>query len=144
MYYDVMLVNLFPIGDAIFDFTGTGMEVYSNTNAPRAVTLAAIIYCLRSMVGSDIPLNQGCLKPVSLKIPPNTLLSPSDNAAVVVGNVLTSQRIVDVILKAFNACAASQGCMNNVTLGDDTHGYYETVAGGAGAGPGWDGRSELR
>ena len=121
------------------------MEVYNNTNAPRAVTLAAIIYCLRSIVGSDIPLNQGCLKPVSLKIPPNTLLSPSDNAAVVGGNVLTSQRIVDVILKAFNVCAASQGCMNNVTLGDDTHGYYETVAGGAGtgAGPGWDGRLEL-
>ncbi|KAI6647152.1 5-oxoprolinase-like isoform X2 [Oopsacas minuta] len=128
-------------GDAIFDFTGTGMEVYNNTNAPRAVTLAAIIYCLRAMVGSDIPLNQGCLKPVTLKIPPNTLLSPSDIAAVVGGNVLTSQRIVDVVLKAFNVCAASQGCMNNLTLGDDTHGYYETVAGGVGAGPGWDGRS---
>ena len=116
------------------------MEVYNNTNAPRAVTLAALIYCLRAMVGSDIPLNQGCLKPITLIIPNNTLLSPSDTAAVVGGNVLTSQRLVDVVLNAFNMCAASQGCMNNVTVGDETHGYYETVAGGAGAGPGWDGR----
>ena len=92
------------------------------------------------MIGSDIPLNQGCLKPITLKIPPKTLLSPSDTAAVVGGNVLTSQRIVDVVLKAFQMCAASQGCMNNLTLGDDTYGYYETIAGGAGAGPSWDGR----
>ena len=131
---------MLSIGDSTFNFEGTGMEVYNNTNAPRAVTLAAVIYCLRAMVGSDIPLNQGCLKPITLHIPDNTLLSPSDTAAVVGGNVLTSQRIVDVVLNAFNICAASQGCMNNVIVGDETHGYYETVAGGAGAGPGWDGR----
>ena len=137
-----MCVVIYPvsIGDSTFNFAGTGMEVYNNTNAPRAVTLAAIIYCLRAMVGSDIPLNQGCLKPITLQIPDNTLLSPSDTAAVVGGNVLTSQRLVDVVLNAFSMCAASQGCMNNVTVGDETHGYYETVAGGAGAGPGWDGR----
>jgi len=95
------------------------------------------------MVGHDIPLNQGCLVPVQVIIPEGTLLNPYANAAVVGGNVLTSQRVCDVILKAFNACAASQGCMNNITFGDETLGYYETVAGGAGAGPTWDGRSGI-
>jgi len=78
-------------------------------------------------------LTQGCLVPVKVIIPEGTLLNPYTNAAVVGGNVLTSQRVCDVILKAFNACGASQGCMNNITFGDDTMGYYETVAGGAGA-----------
>jgi hypothetical protein len=76
---------------------------------------------------------QGCLNPVKVIIPQGSLLCPSEQAAVVGGNVLTSQRVVDVILKAFEACAASQGCMNNITFGDETFGYYETVAGGAGA-----------
>eukprot|EP00293_Proteomonas_sulcata_P004384 CAMPEP_0184323286 /NCGR_PEP_ID=MMETSP1049-20130417/129509_1 /TAXON_ID=77928 /ORGANISM="Proteomonas sulcata, Strain CCMP704" /LENGTH=252 /DNA_ID=CAMNT_0026644743 /DNA_START=61 /DNA_END=819 /DNA_ORIENTATION=+ len=93
------------------------------------------------MVAKDIPLNQGCLNPVSISVPEGSILSPGEDAAVVGGNVLTSQRVVDVILKAFGACAASQGCMNNVTFGDDTFGYYETIAGGAGAGKGWHGRS---
>ncbi|CAK0741638.1 hypothetical protein CVIRNUC_001340 [Coccomyxa viridis] len=128
-------------GSAVFDFEGTGPEVHGNTNAPPAVTYSAIIYSLRCMVDQDIPLNQGCLKPVTVKIPPNTILSPSAEAAVVGGNVLTSQRVTDVILKAFNAAAASQGCMNNLTFGDSGMGYYETIAGGAGAGPDWDGRS---
>eukprot|EP00088_Acartia_fossae_P069611 TRINITY_DN9141_c0_g1_i1.p1 TRINITY_DN9141_c0_g1~~TRINITY_DN9141_c0_g1_i1.p1 ORF type:complete len:1151 (+),score=248.77 TRINITY_DN9141_c0_g1_i1:82-3453(+) len=128
-------------GEAIFDFEGTGTEVWGNINAPRAVTMSAIIYCLRCLVGHDIPLNQGCLNPVTVKIPPGCLLDPSDNAAVVGGNVLTSQRIVDVVLLAFEACAASQGCCNNITFGDDNFGYYETVAGGSGAGPSWHGRS---
>ena len=110
-------------------------------NAPKAVSMSAIIYCLRCLVGHDIPLNQGCLNPVKVNIPPGCLLDPSDNAAVVGGNVLTSQRIVDVIFLAFSACGASQGCMNNITFGDETFGYYETVAGGSGAGPGWHGRS---
>ncbi|KAK3085711.1 hypothetical protein FSP39_007638 [Pinctada imbricata] len=83
----------------------------------------------------------GCLKPVTAIIPRGSILDPSENAAVVGGNVLTSQRIVDVILKAFGVCAASQGCMNNITFGDEEFGHYETVAGGAGAGPTWDGRS---
>ncbi|XP_074601498.1 5-oxoprolinase [Brevipalpus obovatus] len=128
-------------GEAIFDFTGTGLEVHLNTNAPKAITLSAIIYCLRSMVAHDIPLNQGCLSPIRVIIPKGSILWPSDEAAVVGGNVLTSQRVVDVILKAFRVCAASQGCMNNITFGDDSMGYYETVAGGSGAGPSWNGQS---
>lgn len=115
--------------------------MFGNLNAPRAITLSALIYCLRCLVGRDIPLNQGCLAPVRVVIPRGSILDPSPEAAVVGGNVLTSQRVVDVILGAFGACAASQGCMNNVTLGNDHMGYYETVAGGAGAGPGWHGRS---
>uniref|UniRef100_A0A5F8H024 5-oxoprolinase, ATP-hydrolysing n=1 Tax=Monodelphis domestica TaxID=13616 RepID=A0A5F8H024_MONDO len=137
-----LLVKIDPVkGSAIFDFSGTGPEVCGNLNAPRAITLSALIYCLRCLVGQDIPLNQGCLAPVDVVIPPGSILDPSLDAAVVGGNVLTSQRIVDVILAAFGACAASQGCMNNVTLGNDHVGYYETVAGGTGAGPGWHGRS---
>ncbi|XP_053913707.1 5-oxoprolinase isoform X2 [Cuculus canorus] len=128
-------------GTAIFDFSGTGPEVLGNWNAPRAITLSALIYCLRCMVGEDIPLNQGCLSPIRVVIPKGSLLDPSPEAAVVGGNVLTSQRLVDVIFKAFGVCAASQGCMNNVTFGDGSLSYYETVGGGAGAGPRWHGRS---
>jgi 5-oxoprolinase (ATP-hydrolysing) len=128
-------------GSAIFDFTGTGHELWGNLNAPRAVTRSAILYCLRCLVEKDIPLNYGCLIPVSLKIPKGSLLDPSPEAAVVGGNVLTSQRVVDVILKAFGVAAASQGCMNNFTFGNDRFGYYETIGGGAGAGPDWQGQS---
>uniref|UniRef100_A0A3B1K6I2 5-oxoprolinase, ATP-hydrolysing n=1 Tax=Astyanax mexicanus TaxID=7994 RepID=A0A3B1K6I2_ASTMX len=128
-------------GSAVFDFSGTGTEVWGNCNAPRAITLSALIYCLRCMVGQEIPLNQGCLNPIKVIIPPGSILQPSQSAAVVGGNVLTSQRVVDVIFRAFEACAASQGCMNNVSFGSEKSGYYETVAGGAGAGPGWNGRS---
>uniref|UniRef100_A0A8C7ML49 5-oxoprolinase, ATP-hydrolysing n=1 Tax=Oncorhynchus kisutch TaxID=8019 RepID=A0A8C7ML49_ONCKI len=128
-------------GSAVFDFTGTGTEVWGNCNAPRAITFSALIYCLRCMVGQDIPLNQGCLTPIKVIIPSGSILQPSQNAAVVGGNVLTSQRVVDVIFRAFEVCSASQGCMNNVTFGSEGSGYYETVAGGAGAGPGWTGRS---
>jgi len=130
-------------GSAVFDFTGTGPEVLGNTNSPRAVTYSALIYCLRCLVKRDVPLNQGCLKPVKVIIPEGTILSPSRGAAVVGGNVLTSQRITDVVLLAFRAVAASQGCMNNLTFGDSTFGYYETIAGGAGAGPGWHGQSGI-
>lgn len=128
-------------GSAVFDFSGSGYEVLGNCNAPRAITLSALIYCLRCMVGQDIPLNQGCLAPVKVIIPKGSFLDPSAKAAVVGGNVLTSQRLVDVIFKAFRVCAASQGCMNNITFGNDSVGYYETVAGGAGAGPHWHGQS---
>lgn len=131
-------------GEAIFDFDGTSPEVYGNWNAPEAVTTAAVIYCLRCLVDVDIPLNQGCLAPVKIHIPPSSFLSPSDKAAVVGGNVLTSQRVTDVILTAFQACACSQGCMNNLTFGDDTFGYYETIGGGSGAGPTWDGTSGVQ
>ncbi|KAK7220543.1 hypothetical protein V2G26_008546 [Clonostachys chloroleuca] len=136
-------------GEAEFDFEGTGAEVYGNINAPQAITYSAIIYCLRCLISEDIPLNQGCLKPIHVRIPPKSILSPSPGAAVVGGNVLTSQRITDVILKAFEACAASQGCCNNLTFGFGGNqsgqdavkgfGYYETIAGGSGAGPTWVG-----
>ncbi|GAQ91252.1 oxoprolinase [Klebsormidium nitens] len=131
-------------GEAEFDFEGTSPEVYGNWNAPEAVTAAAVIYCVRCLVDIDIPLNQGCLGPVTIKIPPGCFLSPSDKAAVVGGNVLTSQRITDVVLTAFQACACSQGCMNNLTFGDNTFGYYETIGGGCGAGPTWDGTSGVQ
>ncbi|CAO1638839.1 unnamed protein product [Sympodiomycopsis kandeliae] len=139
-------------GSAVFDFKGTGPEVLGNWNCPKSVVYSAIIYCLRSMVNVDIPLNQGCLTPVEVLIPSGSLLSPSDDAAVVGGNVLTSQRITDVVLKAFSAAAASQGCCNNLTFGIggtdpetgkhiDGFGYYETIGGGSGAGPTWNGTS---
>ncbi|KAK2782477.1 hypothetical protein FQN52_000910 [Onygenales sp. PD_12] len=138
-------------GEAVFDFEGTGPEVYGNINAPEAVTYSAIIYCLRCLISEDIPLNQGCLKPINVRIPKDCFLSPSEKAAVVGGNVLTSQRVTDVILKCFQACAASQGDTNNLTFGyggnisgeEETKGfgYYETIAGGSGAGPDWEGTS---
>lgn len=128
-------------GSAVFDFTGTGPQVLANHNAPPAVTYSAVIYSLRSLVNQDIPLNQGCLAPIEFIIPKYTVLNPSADAGVVGGNVLTSQRVVDVVLLAFRACAASQGCMNNLTFGDKEFGYYETIAGGAGAGPTWVGKS---
>ncbi|OMJ22197.1 hypothetical protein AYI69_g5478 [Smittium culicis] len=140
-------------GGAVFDFTGTSMQVYGNTNAPTAITHSAILYCLRCMIEGYLPLNQGCLIPISVKIPANSLLNPDETCAVVGGNVLTSQRVVDVIFKAFNACAASQGCMNNLTFGVPPKaskdgeselkgwGYYETIAGGHGAGPTWEGKN---
>ncbi|XP_010259955.1 PREDICTED: 5-oxoprolinase [Nelumbo nucifera] len=131
-------------GEATFDFGGTSPEVYGNWNAPEAVTAAAIIYCLRCLVAVDIPLNQGCLAPVKIHVPTGSFLSPSDKAAVVGGNVLTSQRITDVVLTAFQACACSEGCMNNLTFGDDSFGYYETIGGGCGAGPSWDGTSGVQ
>jgi 5-oxoprolinase (ATP-hydrolysing) len=95
-------------GEAVFDFTGSGPQVYGNINAPEAVTYSAIIYVLRCLIEDEIPLNQGCLKPITIKIPKGSFLSPADGAAVVGGNVLTSQRVTDVLLKAFEACAASQ------------------------------------
>lgn len=95
-------------GSAEFDFTGTGHEVVGNCNAPPAVTYSAIIYSLRCMVKRDIPLNQGCLEPIHVILPPSSILSPSENAPVCGGNVLTSQRVTDVVLKAFSAAAASQ------------------------------------
>lgn len=154
-----LVVTIDPVtGSATFDFTGTGAQVLGNWNAPEAITNSAVLYALRCMVGNDIPLNHGCIKPISLKIPSSSLLSPDHEAAVCAGNVLTSQRIVDVIFRAFGTCAASQGCMNNFTFGVDCSqkahgrqedgedeemgfGYYETIAGGSGAGPTWDGTS---
>ena len=123
------------------DFAGTGPEVEGNLNAPSAVTVAAVIYVLRALVGEDIPLNSGCLRPVTIRIPEGSVLSPGPHRAVCGGNVETSQRIVDVLLGALGKLGACQGTMNNFTFGDSSFGYYETIGGGAGAGEGFDGAS---
>jgi 5-oxoprolinase (ATP-hydrolysing) len=123
------------------DFAGTGAASGGNLNAPRAVVHAAVIYVLRALVEERIPLNGGCLEPVEIRIPAGCLLDPPPGAAVVGGNVETSQRIVDVLLGAIGRVAASQGTMNNVAFGDESFGYYETIGGGAGAGEGFDGAS---
>jgi 5-oxoprolinase (ATP-hydrolysing) len=123
------------------DFAGTGAAHPANLNAPRAVVAAAVLYVLRSLVAERIPLNGGCLLPVSIRVPPGSLLDPPPGAAVVGGNVETSQRVVDVLLGALGLAAAGQGTMNNVAFGDARFGYYETIGGGAGAGPGFAGAS---
>ncbi|GAA6008084.1 hypothetical protein JCM11491_001875 [Sporobolomyces phaffii] len=129
-------------GDAVFDFEGTGYESWSSLNCPVAVCSSAVIYSLRALCDEPIPLNAGCLVPVTLKIPEGTIINPSETCAVVGGNVTTSQRVTDVILRAFEACAASQGCCNNVSFGMNSgFGFYETVGGGSGAGPTWHGES---
>ena len=123
---------------ATFDFTGTGPVVSGNLNANRAIVSAAVMYCLRCLIDEDIPLNQGVLAPVRIVLPecmlnPPRRERPEDCAAVVGGNVETSQRVVDVIFGALQVAAASQGTMNNVLFGDESFGYYETICGGAGA-----------
>jgi 5-oxoprolinase (ATP-hydrolysing) len=123
------------------DFGGTGAQSDSNLNAPRAVTMAAVLYTLRCMVGAPIPLNSGCLRSVRVSIPEGSLLDPDADRAVAAGNVETSQRIVDVLLGALGLAAASQGTMNNLTFGAERFGYYETIAGGAGATATADGAS---
>jgi 5-oxoprolinase (ATP-hydrolysing) len=127
----------------VVDFAGTGTEHAGNLNAPRAVTLAAVIYFLRALVDAPIPLNSGCLDPVEVRIPPASILDPSPGRAVAGGNVETSQRVVDVLLGAAGLAAASQGTMNNLTFGGEGFAYYETIAGGAGAGPTFDGASAV-
>lgn len=129
----VLKLEFLTNGKLRFDFSGTDSELLGNLNAPRAITTSAILYVLRSLVNRDIPLNAGCLKPVEIHIPENTLLSPAWNSAVVGGNVETSQRVVDVLLKALQVAAGSQGTMNNFSFGNERFGYYETIAGGAGA-----------
>ncbi len=125
------------------DFTGSSGEHPGNLNAPRAVVLAAILYVLRCLVRRTIPLNSGCFRRLALTIPSPSLLCPGPDRAVAAGNVETSQRIVDVLLGAFGAAAASQGTMNNLSFGDERVGYYETIAGGAGATASWPGASAV-
>mgnify|MGYP003634433746 FL=1 len=119
---------------AVVDFTGTSPQRPSNFNAPSSVARAAVLYVFRCLVGDAIPLNEGCLKPLELIIPEGSLLNPKPPAAVVAGNVETSQLIVDALFGATGRLAASQGSMNNLTFGNDRHQYYETICGGAGAG----------
>ncbi|OOG01129.1 hypothetical protein ASPCADRAFT_126127 [Aspergillus carbonarius ITEM 5010] len=138
-------------GSAEFDFTGTGRETFNCLNAPKAIAHSAIIYSLRALIDVDIPLNQGCLAPINVIIPSGTLINPSGYAAVCAGNPITSQRITDVVLGAFQACAASQGCCNIISFGmggldengNDIPGFGvgETICGGSGAGSTWHGTS---
>ena len=124
---------------ATVDFTGTSAQSETNFNAPSAICRAAVLYVFRVLVQDDIPLNDGCLEPIDLIIPEGCLLSPRYPAAVVAGNVETSQAITAALFGATNALAAGQTTMNNITFGNDRHQYYETVCGGTGAGPGFNG-----
>lgn len=128
---------------AIVDFTGTSPQREDNFNAPAAVTIAAVLYVFRTLVDADIPLNAGCLDPIDIVIPSGSMLSPVAPAAVAAGNVETSQAVTAALLGALGAAAASQGTMNNLTFGNDRYQYYETICGGAGAGPAWDGCSAV-
>jgi 5-oxoprolinase (ATP-hydrolysing) len=124
---------------ATIDFTGTSPQQASNFNAPPAVAKAAVLYVFRTLVDDDIPLNAGCLKPLRIVIPEGSMLSPRYPAPVVAGNVETSQMITDALYGALGVMAAAQGTMNNFTFGNDRHQYYETICGGSGAGPDFDG-----
>ncbi|GAA6048754.1 hypothetical protein JCM3770_003943 [Rhodotorula araucariae] len=128
-------------GSAECDFTGTGLESWSNFNAPVAVANSALIYCLRTLIGVEMPLNAGVLAPIDLILPEGSLLNPSPYAAVSSGNTETSQRVADVVFRAFEAMAGSQGCMNVFHASHRDMTYGETICGGAGAGNGWDGQS---
>jgi len=125
------------------DFTGTSAQRPTNFNAPSAVCRAAVLYVFRTLVDDDIPMNEGCLKPIDLIIPEGCMLRPSYPAAVVAGNVETSQCITDTLYGALGVLAASQGTMNNITFGNARHQYYETVCGGSGAGATFDGTSAV-
>lgn len=138
----IIRVALWKEGRKLYvDFTGTAPQVEGNLNAPKAVAVAAVLYVLRTLIPDPIPLNQGCLAPVSIIVPEGSLLNPGPECAVCAGNVETAQRVVDVLLGALGRAAASQGTMNNITFGNSDFGYYETIAGGAGATPLADGAS---
>ena len=129
--------------EATVDFTGTSAQRPTNFNAPSAVCRSAVLYVFRTLVDDNIPLNEGCLKPINIVIPEGSMLAPQYPAAVVAGNTETSQAVTDALFGALGVLAASQGTMNNVIFGNDTHQYYETVCGGSGAGPGFDGTSAV-
>ena len=129
---------------ATIDFTGTSPQRDNNFNAPLSITRAAVLYVFRTLVDDAIPLNAGCMKPLELIVPEGSMLSPRYPAAVVAGNVETSQAVVDALYGALGVLAASQGTMNNFTFGDETRQYYETIAGGSGAGPDFDGADAVQ
>lgn len=128
---------------ASIDFSGTSSQHEGNFNTPVAVAKAAVLYVFRCLVSDDIPLNEGCLKPLDIHLPKGSMLKPEYPAAVVAGNVETSQYIVDTLFGALGTMAAAQGTMNNVTWGNEQHQYYETICGGAGATPRKDGTSAV-
>lgn len=126
------------------DFTGTSDQVPTNFNAPASICRAAALYVFRTLVDDEIPMNDGCLRPVELVIPEGSMLRPRYPAAVVAGNVETSQVVVDALYGALGVMAAAQGTMNNFTFGDDRRQYYETICGGSGAGPDFDGTDAVQ
>jgi 5-oxoprolinase (ATP-hydrolysing) len=127
--------------EATIDFTGTSAQLNNNFNAPKAVTMAAVLYVFRTLVDDEIPLNAGCLKPLHVIVPEGCMLNPRHPAAVVAGNVETSMCVTNALYGALGVMAASQCTMNNFTFGNETHQYYETISGGSGAGPDFDGTS---
>jgi 5-oxoprolinase (ATP-hydrolysing) len=129
---------------ARIDFSGTSAQLPDNFNAPSSIVRAAVLYAFRTLVDDTIPMNDGCMRPIELVIPDGSMLAPHHPAAVVAGNVETSQVVTDAIFAALEALAPSQGTMNNLTWGNDRYQYYETIAGGAGAGPGFDGASGVQ
>jgi len=136
-------------GSAIFDFTESGDEFYSNLNCPIAVLYGGILYVLRCLINVDIPLNSGCMEPLDIRVKEGSIFKPSPDSAVAGSNVETAQRISDTLFKAFQACAASQGTCNNFTFGSSdpkygSFGYYETIAGGGGAGENFEGQSGVQ
>ncbi len=125
--------------EAVVDFSGTSAQTENNFNAPSSVARAAVMYVFRTLVDEVIPMNEGCLKPIKIIIPDGCMLKPVYPSAVVAGNVETSQYITDALYGALGVMAAAQGTMNNFTFGNDKYQYYETICGGSGAGPDFDG-----
>ena len=130
--------------EATVDFTGTSPQQPSNFNAPEPVTRAAVLYVFRVMVDDDIPMNAGCLRPINIVVPPKSMLTPEYPAAVVAGNVETSQAVTDTLFGALGALAAAQGTMNNLNFGNDKYQYYETICSGSPAGPGFPGTDAVQ
>jgi 5-oxoprolinase (ATP-hydrolysing) len=129
---------------ATFDFTGTSDQLPDNFNAPFSIVRAASLYVVRTLIDDAIPMNDGCLRPIQLVVPEGSMLNPRYPAAVVAGNVETSQVVTDALFAATGRLAPSQGTMNNFTFGNERHQYYETIAGGSGAGPDHDGTSAVQ
>ncbi len=129
---------------ATIDFSGTSAQLDNNFNAPKAVTMAAVLFVFRTLVDDDIPLNAGCLKPLQVIVPEGCMLNPRPPAAVVAGNVETSMCVTNALYGALGVMAASQCTMNNFTFGNERYQYYETLAGGSGAGPDFDGASVVQ
>ncbi len=130
--------------EATIDFTGTSEQLPNNFNAPKAVTMAAVLYVFRTLVDDDIPLNAGCLKPLTVIVPEGCMLNPRPPAAVVAGNVETSQCVTNALYGALGVMASGPCTMNNFTFGNARHQYYETISGGSGAGPGFDGTAVVQ
>lgn len=129
---------------ATIDFTGTSAQLDTNFNAPTSVVNAAVLYVFRTLVADDIPLNDGCLRPLRIVVPEGSMLAPTHPAAVVAGNVETSQAITGALFAALGVQAEGSGTMNNVTFGNERHQYYETVGSGSGAGDGYHGASVVQ